>query len=246
MEFWLRADWPAPEGVVGGTTLRTGGSSTDRYASLNLGAHVGDASEQVAENRRRFIETCGLSGEPVWLNQVHGSRVLVDPPSTAAPPEADVVVCRRPGSAAVVLTADCLPVLFASLDRDEVAAAHAGWRGLVSGVLEATVSALQSPPDRILTWLGPAISQPSFEVGPEVRERFCDHDPAAVAHFEKNARGRWQADLYGLARQRLQAAGIHRIHGGTRCTYRERARFFSYRRDGECGRMCSFVFRIPP
>jgi YfiH family protein len=144
-----------------------------------------------------------------------------------------------------VLTADCLPVLFASLDDAGVAAAHAGWRGLAAGVLEATVRAMRAQPERILAWLGPAISQQAFEVGAEVRERFCDLDPTCVQYFVANGRRRWQADLYGLARIRLKAMGVTRISGGDRCTFADKDRFFSYRRDGECGRMCSFVFRSP-
>ncbi len=245
MKPWLEANWPAPAGVVAGTSLRTGGVSIGRYRSLNLGAHVGDANASVTENRRRFLEACDLPQEPVWLNQVHGTEVSIDPCSNVRPPAADALVARSAGTVCAVLTADCLPVLFASLHGNEVAAAHAGWRGLLNGVLEATVSAMTESPGRILAWLGPAISQASFEVGPEVREKFCDRDPGAAQHFTKNGRGRWQADLYGLARQRLQAAGLRQVHGGGLCTYADPQRFFSYRRDGECGRMCSFVFRNP-
>lgn len=246
MAGWLKADWPAPAGVVAGTSLRSGGVSSGPYDSLNLGYHVGDSAGCVEENRRRFLETCKVPAEPVWLSQVHGTRVIVDPPRTAIPPQADAVLVRRAGEVCAVLTADCLPVLFTSQDGDEVAAAHAGWRGLLNGVLEATVAAMIAPPGRILAWFGPAISQPSFEVGPELRDQFCDRDPAAAVHFARNARGRWQADLYGLARQRLEAAGLRQVFGGGLCTYTDRQRFFSYRRDGECGRMCSFVFRYPP
>lgn len=246
MAPWLRADWPAPAGVVAGTSLRTGGVSIGRHSSLNLGAHVGDACASVAENRRRFLQACDLPQEPVWIGQVHGTKVIVDPPGDADSPEADAVLGRSAGTVCAVLTADCLPVLFASLDDNEVAAAHAGWRGLLNGVLEATVSTMTARPGRILAWLGPAISQASFEVGPEVQELFCDRDAAAAVHFKANAQGRWQADLYGLARQRLQTAGLRQVYGGGFCTYTDAQRFFSYRRDGECGRMCSFVFRNLP
>ncbi len=246
MGFWLKADWPAPVGVVAGTTVRSGGVSVGRYSSLNLGAHVGDASRNVSENRRRFMEYCRLPREPIWLSQVHGTRAVIDPEGHGDPPQADAVLGRKPGTVCAVLTADCLPVLFASLDDDEVAAAHAGWRGLLNGVLEAAVNAMAAPPGQILAWLGPAISQASFEVGPEVREQFCDREADAGMHFAPNARGRWQADLYGLARQRLCRAGLRLVHGGGYCTFADRERFFSYRRDGECGRMCSFVFRNPP
>lgn len=226
--------------------MRSGGVSVGRYSSLNLGTQVGDMSSNVAENRRRFLEYCSLPQQPAWLSQVHGTRVVIDPEGTGNPSQADAVLGRKPGTVCAVLTADCLPVLFASLDDVEVAATHAGWRGLVNGVLESTLRAMSAPPGRILAWLGPAISQASFEVGPEVREQFCDRDAAACAHFAPNAGGRWQADLYGLARQRLYRAGLRQVHGGVCCTYTDRERFFSYRRDGECGRMCSFVFRNPP
>jgi YfiH family protein len=135
--------------------------------------------------------------------------------------------------------------MLASLDDNEVAAAHAGWRGLAAGILEATAQAMRAQPERLIAWLGPAISQQAFEVGAEVRERFCDLDPSCSGHFRANDRRRWQADLYGLARLRLSAAGVSRFYGGGRCTFAEEDRFFSYRRDGECGRMCSFVFRNP-
>jgi YfiH family protein len=242
---WLEADWPAPANIIAGTTFRTGGVSEGTYSSLNLAAHVGDDSGQVAQNRRRFRDAAGMPAEPVWLNQVHGCNVLVDPVAGVDQADADAVVYGTVGKVAAVLTADCLPVVFASLDDSEVAAAHAGWRGLAAGVLEATVRAMRTNPERILAWLGPAISQPAFEVGTEVRERFCDLDPSCSGHFRANDRRRWQADLYGLARLRLSAAGVARIYGGGRCTFAEEDLFFSYRRDGECGRMSSFVFRNP-
>jgi purine-nucleoside/S-methyl-5'-thioadenosine phosphorylase / adenosine deaminase len=245
MELWLKADWPAGTDVVAGVTLRCGGVSEGPYHSLNLGAHVGDESGHVAQNRRRFLKACGLPAEPLWLDQVHGRNVLVDPPIGVPQAAADGVVRRAAGGVAAVLTADCLPVLFAALDDQEVAAAHAGWRGLAAGILEATVAAMHAPTDRILAWLGPAISQRAFEVGDEVREQFCDQDSESAMCFEANPRGRWQADLNGLARRRLAAAGLHRVFGGSFCTFTENDRFFSYRRDGECGRMCSFVFRNP-
>jgi YfiH family protein len=243
MSLWLQADWPAHGELIAGTTLRNGGVSGGPYASLNLAAHVGDDSGHVAQNRRRFIEAAGSPAQPLWLNQVHGATVLRDP--RVSQEAADGVVCTEPGSVAAVLTADCLPVLFASTVEAEVAAAHAGWRGLAAGILEATVHAMKTDPARIRAWLGPAISQPAFEVGQEVRERFCDLDPACAGHFLSNDRRRWQADLYGLARHRLTAAGVTEIYGGGHCTFRDKERFFSYRRDGECGRMCSFVFRNP-
>ena len=237
---WLAADWPVPDGVVAGCTLRAGGVSSGHYASLNLGAHVGDADEAVLENRRRFVDICGLPGEPAWLSQVHGSRLAVDPtPGTMA----DAVISGKPDVVCAVMVADCLPVLVAAVDGSEIAAAHAGWRGLAAGVLENTLSAFHNPPERLLAWLGPAISQPAFEVGDDVRDAFTADDEAAAACFEENEAGRWQADLYGLARRRLSACGIGNVYGGGLCTYGDHARFFSYRRDGQCGRMAALIFR---
>ena len=239
--LYLPADWPAPDGIVAGTTFRTGGVSRGVFASLNLGAHVGDDAGAVTENRRRFRAACG-PGETRWLRQVHGTAVAVDPARDTVP-TADALVSTRPGVACVVLTADCLPVLFTTAHGDAVAAAHAGWRGLLAGILESTVQAFGRDPETLLVWLGPAISQPAFEVGDEVRQAFVDDDGEAAACFAANPRGRWQADLYALARQRLARAGVERITGGGHCTAGDAERWFSYRRDGQCGRMASFVGR---
>ncbi len=237
---WISADWPAPEGIVAGCTTRLGGVSVGPYESLNLGAHVGDAADAVRENRARLQATLDLPGEPRWLRQVHGTNVARD----AAPDtEADAVVTVAADTVCVIMTADCLPVLFASSDGGAVGAAHAGWRGLAAGVLEATVAAFDRDPGELLAWLGPAISQPEFEVGDEVRDAFLAGDPGAGKAFERNDRGRWQSDLYALARARLERAGVTLIYGGGLCTHGDEARFFSYRRDGRCGRMANLVFR---
>jgi len=237
---WIQADWAAPPGITAGCSLRTGGVSSGEFGSLNLGLHVGDDPVVVNENRERFVADCGLPSAPLWLSQVHRTRVARDPePET----EADASVTSNAGVVLAVMVADCLPVLFASDDGTEVAAAHAGWRGLSAGVLENTVRAFEKPPQNLLAWLGPAISQAAFEVGDEVRQAFIDWNAAASDCFVRNERDRWQADLYGLARQRLQAIGVQRISGGEFCTYADAGRFFSYRRDGQCGRMAAFVFR---
>jgi hypothetical protein len=241
-ESWIPADWPAPANVVGGTTLRTGGVSSGEFASLNLAAHVGDEPASVAENRGRFRSEFALPSEPRWLTQVHGN-VVAHCGSASSPAEADGVVTSEADVVCVVLTADCLPVLLTTADGSEVAAAHAGWRGLSAGILEATVAALEAPSDRILAWLGPAISQPAFEVGAEVREQFIGRLDAAEACFSGNSRGRWQADLYGLASLCLQAAGVTQIFGGGLCTHADPQRFFSYRRSRPCGRMATYIFR---
>ena len=237
---WLPVDWFAAGNVVAGYSLRQGGVSQGPFASLNLGAHVGDDAVNVAENRRRLSDMCQLPSEPLWLHQVHGTRVASkDDCETAA----DAIVTRDSGVVCVVQTADCLPVLFAADDGSVVAAAHAGWRGLADGIIEETVDAMAIPGERVQAYLAPAISARAFEVGDEVRSRFVDADAGSAAEFEQNESGRWQADLYGLARRRLGSVGVKRISGGGRCTYLEREAFFSYRRDGECGRMASFIYR---
>lgn len=240
---WIPAEWPLPvSGVVAGTTLRRGGVSSGAYASLNLGDHVGDDPAAVGRNRELARQVCGLPAEPAWLSQVHGTRV-VEANAMPDAARADGAVTGYPGIVCAVLTADCLPVVLAARDGSRVGVAHAGWRGLCDGILEATVSAMHLPAATLLAWFGPAISQPAFEVGGEVRERFIAADPEAAGCFAANDRGRWQADLYGLARLRLERLGITAIGGGDRCTFAEAGDFFSYRRDGQCGRMATFVFR---
>lgn len=242
---WIAADWPAPAGVIAGCSVRQGGVSKGRYASLNLGAHVGDDDAAVLENRCRLKARCDLPAEPGWLSQVHGTTVAVEPVAGSLA-TADAAFTSNAAVVCAVLTADCLPVLFSSTDGSELAAAHAGWRGLNAGVLEATVGKFSLPPAKLLVWLGPAISQTAFEVGGEVRDAFLANDAAAADCFVENRHGRWQADLYALARQRLARTGIKQVFGGNFCTYADSGRFFSYRRDGECGRMASFIYRAPP
>ena len=198
----IEAEWPAPPNVRAIATTRIGGVSVGSYASLNLGVHVGDDASAVGENRLRVRTALALSREPLWLNQVHGTAV-VEAISHAVPPTADVSFSRSPGQACAVLTADCLPVLFCDRDGTRVAAAHAGWRGLAGGVLNSALRAMGVAPDRVLAWLGPAIEQDAFEVGAEVREQFLAVTADNADAFKENARGRWQADLYDLARREL-------------------------------------------
>ena len=258
-------EWPAPDRVRCAFTLRAGGVSVAPYDSLNVGAHVGDTAEAVGENRRRVREYLPLPAEPVWLLQVHGSDVvdldgLEDAPSPsssdapglpdigcvmAASPRADASLTRVEGRVCVIQVADCMPVLFAARDGSVVGAAHAGWRGLAGGVLEQTVRASGVPPADLLAWLGPTISQQHFEVGDDVRTAFVSGDPGAAAAFVTNTRGRWQCDLYTLARQRLAALGVRDVFGGGWCTYGDAARFFSFRRDGQCGRMAALIWLTP-
>lgn len=238
---WLEADWPAPPGVVAGTTLRQGGCSSGPYESLNLATHVGDEPQRVSRNRQLFRDTCRLPAEPLWLAQVHGTTVL-DAASALSGQAGDAWQTTLPDVVCAVLTADCLPVVLASRSGRSVAVAHAGWRGLADGILEATVAAMACEPQDLQAWLGPAISRSAFEVGAEVRERFVTQDSGAAAHFHPNSRGRWQSDLYGLARRRLRQCGVTNLYGGDRCTCNEPSAFFSYRRDGACGRMATFVY----
>jgi YfiH family protein len=237
----LRPEWLAPVGVHAAMTLRTGGVSEAPCDTLNLGIHVGDDPVAVAENRRRLHEDLKLPREPAWLEQVHGIEVA-DLDSSTPAKRADAAVTRKPGKVCVIQVADCMPVLFAPKDASAVGAAHAGWRGLAGGVLEATIAAMRADPADTYAWLGPAISQKHFEVGDEVRAAFIDHDPGAASAFTQNPRQRWQCDLYALARQRLTALGVKNISGGGWCTYEDRARFFSFRRDGRCGRMAALIW----
>ncbi|MEQ1439625.1 peptidoglycan editing factor PgeF [Fontimonas sp. SYSU GA230001] len=235
------ADWPAPPRVRAGQTLRTGGCSGAPYDGLNLAAHVGDDPDAVVRNRQILRSTLQLPAEPEWLCQVHGTGVAELPGGRPAP-QADAAWTSRPGVVCAVLTADCLPVLFAAADGSVVAAAHAGWRGLAAGVLETTLAALPLPARRVHAWLGAAISQAHFEVGPEVRRAFVEDDAIAADCFVRGRGDRWFADLYGLACLRLRRMGVQSISGGGACTYRDAQRYYSHRRDGRCGRMASLIW----
>ncbi|HEV2270498.1 MAG TPA: peptidoglycan editing factor PgeF [Steroidobacteraceae bacterium] len=238
-------DWPAPAGVHAAFTLRAGGVSRLPFDTSNIAAHVGDEPRAVAENRSRLRARLALPVEPAWLEQVHGHRVVDLDRQTALASlgPADAAVSRTAGRVCVIQVADCMPVLFAATDGSAVGAAHAGWRGLAGGVLEATVRTMNAPPGQLLAWLGPAIGQAHFEVGDEVRAAFLAADAGAATAFAANERGRWQCDLYALARRRLTVLGVHAIHGGGWCTYADAGRFFSYRRDGRCGRMAALIWR---
>lgn len=239
----IEPDWPRHPRVRASFTTREGGVSSGAYASLNLAHHVGDAAADVMENRRRLRHALSLDSDPAWLDQVHGTQVAqVD--VHAERRCADASWTDQRGIACAIMSADCLPVLFADDEGRCVAAAHAGWRGLAAGVLEATVAALPAAPQALSAWLGPAIGPDAFEVGPEVRAAFLSHDAALSAAFRPGREGRWLCDLYALARARLAAVGVTRVHGGDRCTVSEPREFFSYRREGVCGRMAALVWRV--
>jgi hypothetical protein len=240
---WIVPDWPAPARVRVLSTLRTGGSSAGVYASFNLAQHVGDDPAAVAANRALLREAGGLPSEPLWLNQVHGTGVATHSGDNVTPPTADASVAFERGRVCVVLTADCLPVVFADSAGSRVGVSHAGWRGMAGGVLEATIAALGVPARELRAWLGPAIGQDAFEVGAEVRAAFLQRSLAHAAAFVAGAApGKYQADLYALARTTLGEAGITEIYGGGWCTSRQREQFFSFRRDSQTGRMATLAW----
>ncbi len=247
---WITPPWNAPARVRAISTTRRGGFSTGPWSSMNLGATCGDEVSAILRNRA-LLRSC-LPADPVWLRQEHGTRVFCHPATGIAAPAsasasaaaeivADAQLATRPGQVCTVLSADCLPVLLCNREGTRVAAAHAGWRGLLDGVLEQTVQSLGCRPDTLLAWLGPAIGPEVFVVGDEVRAAFVSGSEEASMAFAPHG-ARWLCDLYALARQRLQRAGVGEISGGGYCTYREPERFFSYRRDKVTGRMATLIW----
>ncbi|NVK39740.1 MAG: peptidoglycan editing factor PgeF [Oceanospirillaceae bacterium] len=236
----IRPDWPLPSRVRACVSTRDGGVSAGVFAGLNLGDHVGDDPAAVAENRRRLVAELGLDKPAQWLRQVHGTEVI-EARADGQVRQADACWSDQPGQACIVMTADCLPTFFT--DGERVAVAHAGWRGLVAGVLERTLSVFADP-SRVHCWLGPAIGPTAFEVGDEVRAQFCAADAGAAGAFvaREGHPGKWFADLYRLARLRLDATGVASVSGGEYCTFSDPERFYSYRRDGETGRMASVIW----
>lgn len=248
MDRFIRADWSVPADVFAATTTRLGpGASLPPFDAFNLGDHVGDDPVAVAAHRTGLRDVFDLPGEPFWLRQVHGVAVAdADATQRAVAPEADAAVTRRAGTVLAVLTADCVPVVLSSDDGAVLGVAHAGWRGLASGVLERTVSAMAVEPARLSVWIGPCIRQPAFEVGPEVRAAFCDGDPAAETAFVRSDRpGHFHADLAALVRRRLGAVGVRQIADCGLCTYADARRFYSHRRDARTGRLATLVWRTP-
>ncbi|MBU8975537.1 MULTISPECIES: peptidoglycan editing factor PgeF [unclassified Lysobacter] len=245
---WLDAQWPAPSRVHGFTTLRHGlGVSQAPFDELNLGLRAGDDAQAVERNRALLAEQARLPSAPCWLRQVHGVDVhRFDEPATEEV-TADASVTSQPGVVLSILTADCMPVLFCAEEGDEIGAAHAGWRGLVGGVLENTLAAMRTAPVRMHVWLGPAAGPQAYEIGEEVYDAFVSRDWAAGSAFVTTRPHHWRVDLYALARQRLLAAGMspERIHGGGLCTISEPQRFFSHRRDQRTGRMASLLWIDP-
>ncbi|MCP3867196.1 MAG: peptidoglycan editing factor PgeF [Gammaproteobacteria bacterium] len=240
MDDWIIPDWPVPPWIHSISTTRKGGFSMPPYHGLNLGDHVGDDPSRVLRNRQ-YLSTClKLPAQPLWMKQVHG-RDVVHCGSAGPAPEADGVTSNLPGTVCAVMTADCLPVLLCNSTGSRVAAVHAGWRGLVGGVIESAVACFE-PGESLLAWLGPAIGPDAFEVGGEVRDRFLRSSAADEAAFRVSRDGHWLADLYSLARNRLATLNVSFVGGGEYCTLSEPERFFSYRRDGETGRMATLIW----
>lgn len=248
---FIYPQWPAPKSVQALVSTRTGGVSRNPFDSLNLGDHVGDRAQDVLQNRAIFTKT--LPAEPIWLKQTHST--LVSTPlsrqlTQEAPVNADASVSNIPGEVLVIMTADCLPVLFTNSSGTVIGAAHAGWRGLCAGVLENTITALMSisddkNPADLMAWLGPAIGPAAFEVGEDVVTAFTDSGftvPESAFKPIPNKAGKYLADIYLLARARLEGSGVRRISGGQYCTVRDQEQFFSYRRDGETGRFASAIW----
>ena len=248
LNSFIIPEWPAPANVRAIVTTRIGGVSAAPYNSFNLAFHVGDDATTVVENRRRLLNALNEiapCGPPQWLQQVHGVDVVdaFSEPKRRAQnvPEADAVTTTQRGLPCVVMTADCLPVFFSDRSGNRVAVAHAGWRGLCNGVLENTLARFGNPAE-VMCWLGPAIGANAFEVGAEVRDAFIAVDKMATSAFVAQANGKYLADIYELARQRLMKAGIGMISGGDLCTVSDPARFFSYRREQTTGRMASVIW----
>jgi YfiH family protein len=243
----IRPDWPAPARVCAASTTRGGGASAAPYASLNLGAHVGDVEDDLAANRAAVRAQLGIATQPGWLDQVHGTVVAdfdaADPDRNRVPPTADAAITCRAGRVCVVLTADCLPILLTDRAGTAVAAVHGGWRGLAGGVVAAAVAAFRArgvAPAELMAWFGPAIGPGAYEVGPDVADAI---EPGDV--LTPGRPGRWQLDLCGLARLRLAECGVTRVYGGDWCTHSDARRFFSYRRDGVTGRQATLIWLAP-
>ena len=242
-QMFIQPNWPAPPWVKAYTTLRSGGVSTAPYHDFNLAMDIGDPPKHVEQNRLILQEKLQLPAEPIWIKQIHSDTVITASVENKYK-QADASFSKEQDQVCTVLTADCLPILLCNRQGTFVAAIHAGWRGLNKGIIEKTVVAIQSEPDEILAWLGPAISQKHFEVGEEVRSSFIQQDPTAESAFIPSESGRWLGDLYALARLQLKKLGITAIYGGEYCTFIDKDKFYSYRRDAQkTGRMASLIWR---
>ena len=236
----IQPNWSAPSTIQACCTTRPGGVSAAPFDSLNLALHVGDDPALVTQNRKLLREQLELPAEPCWINQTHGTRTVTLEQDASR--DADAAVTRVPGTIAVVMTADCLPILLCNRTGSEVSAVHAGWRGLQAGVVQSALAKMNSPGHQLIAWIGPGISQACFEVGDEVRTAFIDSMPHAQTFFSANRRGHWQCDLAGLAGQVLKAQGVAEVYRDSHCSYRDADNFFSYRRSATTGRMASLIW----
>ena len=236
----IQPQWPAPATVSAFCTTRIGGVSAVPFDSLNLALHVGDDTARVTANRERLREQLGLPAEPCWINQTHGTRALILEQDSER--DADAAITRRAGTVAVVMTADCLPILICNRSGTEVAAVHAGWRGLQAGVIQSALDAMTSPGEELMAWIGPGITQPCFEVGDEVRAAFGDTIRGAQDYFSPHGPGHWLCDLGGLAERVLDQRGVSHVFRDPHCSYRDSDLFYSYRRDATTGRMAALIW----
>lgn len=241
MDNFITPNWPTTKAIVAGTSTRLGGVSKAPYDSFNLGSNSGDDLQDVAQNRQQLQERLQLPSEPCWLNQVHGnSAISIDTHYETT--DADASYTNTPNIVCTVLTADCLPILVCNQAGNEVAAIHAGWRSLASGIIENTIQHFNSPNEELLTWLGPCISADAYEVGTEVYDNFTDQNQEAQNAFTSTRKNHWLANLPLLAEQRLQALGILQIYHSNLCTYQDPQNFYSYRRTNPTGRMASLIY----
>ena len=236
----IKPSWVAPSGVCAYATTRVGGVSQAPFDSLNLALHVGDDPVHVARNRELLLQVLNLPAEPCWINQTHGTDAVTLELDNSR--DADAAITRLPGVVAVVMTADCLPILVCNRDGSEVAAVHAGWRGLQAGVIQGTLASMKSSSDQLQAWIGPGISQDNFEVGAEVRTAFIDSMQDAESFFNENRKGHWLCDLAGLAERVLKRQGVVDVYRDLGCSYRDADHFFSYRRNTTTGRMASLIW----
>ena len=240
---WLIPNWDAPNNIKAVMTSRQGGFSRAPFDSMNLGDHVDDDLHSVAKNRESLKQKLNLPNDPLWLTQIHGVTIANADQQNQGKVEADASIAHQSGSVCAVMTADCLPVLFCNQQGTAIAAAHAGWRGLHAGILEQTVKALNCPAEEVMAWFGVAIGEEYFEVGDEVREAFVSVQVEAEKAFVPSVNaGKWLADIYLLARLCLQAIGVRKITGGEYCSYKDKERFYSYRREAKTGRMASLIW----
>lgn len=241
---YLAANWPAPKNVTALSTLRSGGVSSGDFASFNLATHVNDLETNVVRNRAQLTSE-KLPNPAVWLNQTHSTDVVViDCPQQAQQvANADGLYTKLVNTPLAIMTADCLPVFLCDANGQEIAALHAGWRGLCGGIIDNAMTLFEAPPSDIFAYLGPAISQSNFEVGKEVRDAFCDWFSLSEAYFKPQNNAKYLADLYGIAKARLNTFGVTHVFGGEHCTYRQSTLFYSYRRQGQCGRNAHIIWR---